>query len=456
MTTAPNLPDAAVGAFTSGFRGAVLRPRDPGYEQARRVWNGMIDRRPLLIARCAGADDVVRAVRFASEHELLVAVRGGGHNVAGLSVCDGGIVIDLSGMKAIAVDPVQRLVRAEGGVTWGELDAATQVHGLATTGGLISTTGIAGLTLGGGLGWLMRSFGLACDNLLAVDLVTASGLTVRASARDNPDLFWGVRGGGGNFGVATAFEYRLHAVTTVLGGMAIHPLARAREVLRFYRELTEGAPEALTALAGLMHSPEGVPVVALMVGYHGPLDEGERLLRPVREHGSPLAVDIGPKPYVELQRMLDDGFPSGMEVYWRSEFLAGMSDSAIDAVIDQFQRVTSPLSALVFEHLGGAVAKVGRDDTAYDHRDAQYNLVMVSRWTEPGEGQKHIAWSRQLSQAVKPFTTGRVYVNYLGVGEGPERVRAAYGPSKYARLVDLKKKYDPTNLFRMNQNIPPV
>lgn len=455
MSSVTTLPDPAVRAFTSDFRGTVLRPADASYDDARRVWNGMIDRKPALIARCAGAGDVVRAVRFASEHNLVVAVRGGGHNAAGLGMCDDGIVIDLSGMKDVQVDPALRVARAEGGVTWGKFDRATQAHGLATTGGAISMTGIAGLTLGGGLGWLMRSYGLACDNLLAVDMVTADGRTVRASAAENQDLFWGVRGGGGNFGVVTTFEYQLHPVTTLLGGMIVHPLARAREVLRFYRDFARTAPDALTVFAGMMHSPEGVPIVALLAAYNGPIEEGEQAIRPLREFGPPVADQIGPIPYVALQSMLDAGFPAGLQVYWRSEFLTNVSDDAIDTAVSHFERVTSPISAVLFEQFGGAVARVGRDDTAYDHRDADFNLVLVSRWEDPADADRHIAWNRELSEAMRAYTSGRVYVNYLGVGEGPERVRAAYGPEKYERLVALKKKYDPANLFCMNQNIPP-
>jgi FAD/FMN-containing dehydrogenase len=319
----------------------------------------------------------------------------------------------------------------------------------------VSTTGIAGLTLGGGLGWLMRSYGLTCDNLIGAEVVTADGRVVRASATENPDLFWGLRGGGGNFGVVTTFEYKLHPVSTIFGGMLLYPLARARDVLRLYRDVTRSAPDALTVFAAMMYSPDGMPVVALVICYNGSPEQGERAIKGFREFEAPLVDAVGPMPYTALQTMLDAGFPSGLQVHWRSEFVTSIPDDLIEAAVSAFERVPSPLSALMFEQFGGAVSRVPRDDTAFDQRDSDYNLVIVSRWTDPKDAEANVTWARSTSAAAKPFTTGRVYVNYIGAGEGPERVRAAFGADKFDRLTTIKRKFDPNNVFHLNQNIPP-
>ena len=456
MTATTPFEESSMKQFRSSLRGEILRPSDAGYDEARRVWNGMIDRRPGLIVRCHGVDDVVGAVRFARTNGITVAVRGGGHSAAGLGVCDAGVVIDLSPMREVRVDAARRVARAQGGATWADLDRATQAHGLATTGGVISTTGIGGLTLGGGLGWLMRRFGLACDNVVSVEIVTADGEVRTASARENADLFWGVRGGGGNFGVVTNFEYRLHPVTEVLGGLLVHPAARAREVLRHYRDFTRSAPDELAIFAGLMTSPEGVPIVALIVAYSGEIAEGERILAPLRQFGPPVADQVTRMPYLQLQSMLDPGFPPGLQVYWRSDFLESLSDGAIDTIVDHFETITSPLSALLIEHFGGAVRRVDRNETAFAQRDAEYNFAIIARWADPSEAARHTSWARSISESIKPYASGGVYVNYLGVEEGEDRVREAYGAEKYARLAALKKKYDPENLFRINQNIRPA
>ena len=450
--------EAVVEGFRAGLRGALLRPGDDGYDNARRIWNAMIDRRPALIARCAGAADVVRSVNFARAHGLRVAVRGGGHNVAGNAVCDGGLVIDLSPMKGIRIDPARRTARAEAGCTWRDFDHETQAFGLATTGGVIPTTGIAGLTLGGGIGWLMGQHGLSCDNLLSVDIVTADGRLLTASAEENPDLFWGVRGGGGNFGVVTSFEYRLHPVGRVLGGMVVHPLERTRDVLRFFREFTESTPDELGAQAALLTSPEGVKVVAIVVCYSGPLEQSERVLRPVREFGPPVVDQIAPMPYTQLQGMLEPAFPPGLQNFWKSNFLRDLGDEAIDVITDRFQRVPSPTSVVVIEQFGGAVSRVGGDETAFNHRDARFNFLIIGIWPDPADHDRHVHWVREFWDAMQPFSSGGVYVNYLGpeADEGAERVKAAYGPVKYGRLVALKNRYDPTNLFRLNQNIRPT
>ena len=458
LTSDTALAEDTVAAFKTTLRGALLRPGDDGYEAARTLWNAMIDKRPALIVRCVGVADVIQAVNFARTHDLLVAVRGGGHNVAGNAVCDGGLMIDLSPMKSVHVDPVRRTARAEPGATWREFDHETQAFGLATTGGVIPTTGVAGLTLGGGIGWLMGSYGLSCDNLLSVDVVTADGRLLQASATENPDLFWGVRGGGGNFGVVTSFEYQLHAVGQVLGGMVIHPVERARDVLKFYREFTRTAPDALTSMAVCLTSPEGAPVVALVVCYNGPLAEGEKVLQPLRAFGPPVADHIGPMAYTALQSMLEAGFPAGLQNYWKSNFLQDLSDEAIAVMVDGFAQMPAPTSALAIEHISGAVSRVGEDATAFTHRQASYNLLIVGIWPDLANNDTNIRWVRQTWDAMQPFSSGAVYVNYLGqaADEGAERIKEAYGVTKYERLLALKKQYDPTNLFRLNQNINPL
>ena len=451
----PVLSEDRFRDFGKTFRGDLLRPNSSEYDSARKVWNGMIDRRPAVIARCKSVGDVQAAVRFGRENDLPVAIRGGGHNAAGLAVCDGGIVVDLSAMRDVVVDPAKRTARVGGGATWGDFDRAAAVHGLATTGGAVSTTGVAGLTLGGGLGWLMRSTGMTCDNLIGAEVVTADGSVVRASESENPDLLWALRGGGGNFGVVTSFDFKMHPVSTVLGGILFYPLARARDVLKFYRDFTKTAPDALTVFAAMMCTPDGIPVVAMALCYNGPVDEGERVIKPIRGFDTPIAGEVGPVPYTAHQAMLDAGFPSGLQVHWRSEFVTAIPDALIEAAVSAFERVPSPLSALLFEQFGGAVSRVPRDATAFDNRDADYNFVIVSRWTDPADAERNVAWARATSDAAKPFTNGRVYVNYIGAGEAPDRVRAAFSPEKFARLSSIKRKYDPTNVFRLNQNIPP-
>jgi FAD/FMN-containing dehydrogenase len=453
MTMATVLPEETVRAFGAGLRGELLRPGDEGYDPARRVWNAMIDRRPALIVRCAGVADVRRAVDFAHEHRLLVAVRGGGHNVAGSAVCDGGLVVDLSRLKGMRVDPARRTARAEAGLTWAEFDRETQAFDLAVTGGAISSTGIAGLTLGGGQGWLMRKHGLTSDNLLSVDLVTADGELLTASADEHADLFWGLRGGGGNFGVATSFEYRLQPESVLLAGMLLHPLERAGDLLRHWREITADAPDELTSAAALLTSPEGAPLAAVLVFYAGALDEGERMVRPLRDFGPPLADLVGPMPYVQVQTLLDASFPAGVRNYWKSNYLTGLTDEAIDALAARFAEVPSPLSSVLLEHVGGAMGRQAQDATAFPHRGARYNFLVISRWVEPTEDQANVGWARAVAAEMQPLFSG-IYVNYMGA-EDDEQVRAAYGAS-YARLATLKAKYDPTNFFSQNQNVRPT
>jgi len=446
---------ATVSAFGSRFRGELLRPGHNSYEGARKVWNGMIDKRPALIVRCAGVGDVVDAVGFAREHDLLSSVRGGSHNIAGKAVCDGGLMIDLSGMRSVQVDPIKRTARAEGGALLGDLDRETQAFGLATTAGVVTHTGVGGLTLGGGVGRLARKYGLACDNLLAVEVVTAAGDVLRASATENEDLFWGVRGGGGNFGVVTAFEFQLHPVGPgVLGGIVVHRLEEARAALEFYHEYSREAPDELSADAIFLTSSDGDPLFAISVCYVGPIEEGERVLQPLRRFGPPLSDEIRPLPYTEVQAAADAFFPIGLSYYWKSHFLKEISADAVEATVSHFARVPSARSLLVFQQFGGAVGRVGRSETAFWHRDAQWDNFPVSVWTDPADSETQVQWVREWWDLMKPFSIGGEYVNNFGE-EGADRVRAAYGVN-YERLVALKNKYDPTNFFRLNANIAPT
>ena len=442
---------SSTDSLRSSLRGRLLLPTDDGYEAARHVWNGMIDKRPAAIVQCAGVADVQAAVRFGRAEGLTLAVRGGGHNVAGNATCDGGLLIDMGLMKSVRVDPAERTARAEAGLIWGEFDHATHVHGLATPGGLISTTGIAGLTLGGGFGYLSRRFGLACDNLLSVGLVTASGDFVTASATENADLFWGLRGGGGNFGIATSFVYRLHAVERALGGLVIYPVEKALDVLRLYRDVTAAAPDELSCYGGLLAAPDGTDVSGIVVGCTGDTGRAERAVDPTRALG-PIMDTVQWVPYPQLQTQLDVAYPRGLRNYWKSNYFSALSDEVIGVLVDAFAKRPSPLSQILLEHFGGAVARVDNDATAFDQRDAKYNLLILSRWTDPAADAENIEWTRNLWNSVRPFSTGGSYVNYLGADD---RVEAAYGSSKYAKLAALKKKYDPDNVFRLNQNIEP-
>ena len=448
-------PSVDLERLRAGFGGELIDQDHVEYDTARSVWNGMIDRRPALIARCVSVADVQAALAYARAQGLPIAVRGGGHSASGLSTLEGGVVIDLRLMNEVEVDPEARTARAGGGTTWGRFDAATAAHGLATTGGAISTTGIGGLTLGGGVGWLMRKHGLACDNLIAAQVVTADGQVLTASADEHPDLFWALRGGGGNFGVVTSFTFRLHPLTEVTGGQLVHPADRAAEVLRFYREATGEASDDLSLFAGLMTSPDGLPIAAMVLGHQGEADAAEAEIAPIRAFGPPLADMVGRVPYTAQQTMIDEGFPPGLQVYWKAHFLTGLDDAAIDILVDHFEQVTSPLSVILLENLGGAVGRIGEDETAFSYRSAPYNLAIIARWTEPDEADRHIAWARGLFDAMTPFSEG-VYVNYLGAGDSRDRVRSAYGGQTYDRLAAIKATYDPDNVFAATQNILPV
>ena len=451
------LGETAIEQLRAGLRGKLLHPGENEYDKARSIWNAMIDKRPALIARCAGAGDVIHAVNFARNNGLLLSVRGGGHNVSGSAICDGGLMIDLSPMKSIRVDAEHRTARAEPGVTWHEFDWEVQAFGLATTSGTISPTGIAGLTLGGGLGWLMRTYGLACDNLVSVDIVTADGRLLTASASNNQDLFWGVRGGGGNFGIVTSFEFQLHPVGKLLAGMVIHPLAQAKEAIKFYDEFTRTSPDALGSMVGFVTSPEGERVLVIFVCYHGVVEEGEQLLTPLRKFGAPLADSIGPMSYAQVQHLFDAAFPPGIQNYWKSSFLKGLGDEAVGIIVDKVSNAPSPNSVVAIEQLGGAVSRVSVNETAFSHRSARYNLLICGMWPDAVAKTANIKWVQDLWTAMEPYSSGSVYVNYLGqaADEGAERIKDAYGPQTYERLVALKKKYDPANLFRLNQNIEP-
>ena len=447
--------EAAVGKFKKSLTGELLSPVDGSYDQARKVFNGVIDKRPALIVRCAGVADVQQAVNFARDHDLLVSVRSGGHNVAGKAVCDGGLVIDLTMMRSVRVDAVNRTALVEGGATLRDLDHQTQAFGLATTAGVVGTTGVAGLTLGGGVGWLARKYGLSCDNLLSVELVTADGQHLKASAEENADLFWGVRGGGGNFGIVTSFQFQLHPVgPVVLGGSLFHSLERAREALKFYYEYSSTAPDELVANAALVTSPDGDRVLQITVCYTGAMEQGERVLQPLRQFGSPISDEIAPITYLEIQARGARRFVEGLRYYWKTHFLTQISDEAIDVLVTHFATVPSPLSAVGLQQYGGAISRVGQTDTAFSHRDAQYDFIPDSSWSDPEESELNIQWSREIWELMKPFSTGGEYVNNLGE-EGEDRVRAAYGDN-YDRLVALKNKYDPNNFFRLNANVKPT
>jgi FAD/FMN-containing dehydrogenase len=449
------LTATAISQFKAQVRGELLCPGDAHYDSARSIHNGMIDRRPALIVRCAGVADVINAVTFARRHDVVVAVRGGGHGVSGFAVCDGGLMIDLSRMKGVRVDPVARTARAEGGCTWGDFDHETQAFGLATTGGIARPTGIAGLTLGGGHGYLMRTYGLSCDNLLSVDVVTADGRFLTASATEHPDLFWAVRGGGGNFGVVTAFEYRLHPVSQMLGGLLVYPMTHAKAVFRFYRDFTRNAPEALGSLCNLATLPDGTPAAVILIAYGGALEEGERLLRPLRECAPLLADQVGLLPYLALQSIVENFNPPGLRNYWKSNYLRDLSDAVIDVMVDHYATVPAPHTHVVVEHLGGAVSRVGEDEMAVAHRAALYNFLIVGMWADAAQDAQVIGWVRELWGALQPFSSGGLYVNYEAEHD-VGRVHAAYSAAKYARLAAVKATYDPTNLFRLNQNILPA
>jgi FAD/FMN-containing dehydrogenase len=447
------LDGANVQTFMDAFGGTALAPGNAGYDAARRLWNASIDKYPGLIAQCSSTADVVHAVKFARSHNLIASIKGGGHNVAGRALCDNGIVIDLSPMKRISVDPLLRTVQVQAGALLGDVDRETHAYGLAIPAGVMSKTGIAGLTLGGGVGWLVRKYGLTCDNLLGCEVVTAEGKIVTADTVTNPDLFWGLRGGGGNFGIVTSFRFQAHPVSTVLGGVVLYPRDQAASVFRFYRDFMESAPEELTVYAGLISTPEGMPAVALMACYCGNPTEGERVMQPLRTIATPVFEAIQVMPFPVMQKFADESNPDGIHNYWRSTFLQELSDEVIDLVIAHGEKAGSPLSQVLVQIFNGAVRKIDDAATAFAHRRAGFHIGIEAKWTDPEESPKHIAWSHAFWDALGPYSIHGSLVNFLGE-EGMEGTRAAFG-SNYERLVELKSKYDPTNFFSLNVNVKP-
>jgi FAD/FMN-containing dehydrogenase len=452
------------GLDLPGFAGALLRHGDDGYDDARTVFNGMIDRSPAVIARAAGVGDVVTAVNVARERGVPLSVYGGGHGVTGSAVCDDGVCLDLRAMNAVEVDPAARTARVGGGAVWGDVDPATQEHGLAVTGGRVPDTGVGGLVLGSGSGWLERSIGLTCDSLLSVEVVTADGRVVTASESENPDLFWGIRGGGGNFGVITSFEFSLHPIgPIVLGGMIMFPAPMAPAVVRAYRDLATDAPDELgSGLAFITAPPEefvpepirGQPVVGILVCWSGDVDEGQRVIAPLVEMAPPGAAMVQPMPYVAVQGLLAPGNPKGRRNYWSADFLAELPDEAIDTLVEHGTNPASPFGQVILVPGGGAIARVDDDAMAFGERQSPWNVHYLNMWEDAADDERNIAYVRGLAAAMKPWTSGRAYLNFIG-DEGGDRVQAAFGPERYAKLQAIKRTWDPDNLFRLNQNIPP-
>jgi len=444
----------AIETLRSAMRGQILLPGDDGYDGARQLFNAMIDRRPGVIARCAGVADVMRALDFSLTNGLPLSIRCGGHGVPGFAVCEGGVMIDLSEMTSIHVDPVAQTARAEGGVNWGQFDHETEAFNLATTGGVVRTTGIAGLTLAGGHGFLMRKFGLASDNLLSADVITADGRLLKASRSENPDLFWALRGGGGNFGIVTSFEYRLHRVGPVFGGLAAFPFQEARGLLKFYDQFSAEAPDELGIIAVLGTLPNGVKAVVVPACYCGAVERGEEVLRPLRRYAKPLADQIQAMPYTAVQSIIEKANPRGFRNYWKTLYLRELTDEAIGIMTEAYARVPAPYTHVVVYTLGGAVSRVPEHETAVASRDARHVLVLVGMWEDPAEDDIQIQWVRELYTAMLPFSAGGFYPNYDE--PAAEQLAAAFGPEKYERLRAIKQKFDPANIFRLNQNIRPA
>ncbi len=444
-------------AFRADFRGVVLDAGGTGYDESRAIWNAMIDRRPGLILRCTGTQDVVRAVEFARRHSLLVSVRGGGHNIAGLAICEGGVVLDLSAMKGVWVDPKNKIARAQAGCTLGDVDRETQLHGLAAVLGFVSQTGIAGLTVGGGIGYLTRRFGWTCDTVVSMEVVMADGKVVRAAEDENEDLFWALRGGSGNFGIVTSFEYRLFPVgPQIYGGAIAWSAEHGNDVMRAYRELTETAPRELTAVATLRIAPpspwlpkeiHGKPVVMVVICHTGSIEDGERLIAPLRATARPVADIVTPRPYAQLQAMLDPTQPKGRRYYWKSHYLPRIDPAVTEIALQSLAKIASPHSAILFFHFGGAIAELPEGHSAMGNRDAQFVFNIASAWEKGEDDERNIAWSREVFEATRKYSTGGVYVNFLTEEEGRDRIEAAYGKETLARLATLKRRFDPENFF---------
>jgi FAD/FMN-containing dehydrogenase len=463
-TTSHVLGEATLAELEQGLHGRLIRPGDGDYDEARVTWNGAHDRRPALIVRCAGVSDVMQAVDFARSEDLIVAVRGGGHSLPGYSSCDGGVVIDLSEMKSVHVDPVRRVAVAEGGCTWADFDHETQAFGLAVTGGLVSTTGIGGFTLGGGIGWLMRKIGLAADNLIAAEVVTADGRLVRASEDENPELLWGLRGGGGNFGIATSLEFQLHQIgPMLLAGPIFFAGDRAEEILRFYREWVDQLPDEMTTLVNMTTAPpapflpesvHGKPIVAVIAVHAGDPELGRPWMQPLKDLADPVADLIDVMPYTAMQGLLDPLFPKGLHNYMRSAYVNELNDGAVTSLVEQHRAVPSPFSEIHIHQFGGAVARIADEDSAFGGRTAPYVLNVVARTPDADGYEDNVAWARDTAEALAPVSREGAYVNFMG-DAGDARLRATYGHAKYERLAALKRRYDPTNVFRLNQNITP-
>jgi FAD/FMN-containing dehydrogenase len=466
MSSQTALGDETMEQLRAAVRGEVVTPEHPDYDEARRVWNGMVDCHPALIVRCASTEDVVAAVNFGREHGLVVAVRGGSHSTPGYSTCDHGIVIDLGPMHDVHVDPEARTARVGGGASWGQMDAATQEHGLAVTGGRVSDTGVGGLATGSGSGWLERMYGVTAASLISAQIVTADGSVVRTSEKENPELFWGLRGGGGNFGAVTEFEFQLHPVgPIVLGGMLVYPRERAGEVLRFYRDFMEQAPDEVGGGAALITAPpeefvpdalRGQPAMGIVFLYVGPVEEGEEAVRPLRESTDPVVDLIGPMPYVALQQMLDGGNPRGVREYFKVDWVNALPDDAIDEIVEQAQRLPAPFGQLILAPQAGAMSRMNGSDMALNAPDAPWAYFCLSMWMDPAEDDRNRAWARGFAEAMKPYEVGTPYPNFIAADEPAARLRSSYGPEKYERLLALKRKWDPDNLFRLNQNIDPA
>ncbi len=434
------------------IKGSLLTSNSEGYDDARKIWNGMIDRKPLLIVQCTNSEDIIQSIRFAKRCELIVSVRAGGHNVAGNAVCEDGLMIDLSKMKTIHIDPVIEIAIVEPGVLWAEFDTSAQQHGLATTGGTVSDTGVAGLTLGGGIGWLMGKHGISCDNVLAAEIITANGELLNVDSDNHADLFWAIRGGGGNFGIVSKFKFRLHKVgPNVVGGMILYPMDQAKAVMQFYRDYARKAPDELMAYSGFIATPDGLPVTMILPAWMGPVEEAEKYLAPLRSFGSPIADLITEMPYTALQSILDAAAPSGIRRYWKSGYFTDLPDALLDIFIRNVSSRPSPLTPVLFFHIRGAASKVRPDATAFAHREDQWDSDIISQWTDAADDNVNIEWTRSFWREIEPFTKG-VYVNHLDCDDGNDRVRKAYG-GNYIRLQAIKHKYDPDNFFRMNNNI---
>jgi hypothetical protein len=448
------MPETDIQAFKSAFNGEIFEPADAGYDEARRIWNASVDKRPRLIARCSGVADVVAAINYGRADNLLTAIRGGGHNVGGRALCDDGLVVDLSRMRSVHVDPAKRTVRIQGGATLGDLDRETHVFGLAVPSGIVAKTGIGGLTLGGGVGWLLRKYGMSIDNLLSCQVVTADGKVLTASASENDDLFWALRGGGGNFGVVTSFEFQAHPVHTILGGLLVYPRSAAVDVIRNFRDYIQTAPEELTAYAALLSGPDGAPVVGVIACYCGEIAAGERVLQPLRAFGAPVLDAIQPMPFPAMQSLLAPSFPDGNHNYWKSTLQRQLPDDAITAIVEHANHMGSPLSFLVLEYYGGAASRVPKDHTAFPHRDLPWDIIFGAQWTEAAETTVHRDWARSGEEMLRPFSSNAHLLSALDV-EAEEVINTAFG-SNLPRLAVVKEKYDPTNFFRVNHNIRPA